>query len=251
MRNLFQHHFELKPGTRVYVPTDHGRDRGAEIKSAVEARWKAPKYFFHLQAGGHVAASRLHSAHAWVASVDLQRFFDQITRQRVHRSLKRIGLSHLEAWEMACDSTVDKEPPLRRFSIPFGFVQSPLLSSLVLSHSALGRAIRKLIRGSVTATVYMDDITVSGDAEGDVQGAVLALEQAAQASGFQFNPIKAQPAGPNVTNFNITFGTGSMVITNERMSEFKEAFNNGSANEQMGIYGYVQSVDQDQADSLL
>ncbi|NML93048.1 reverse transcriptase domain-containing protein [Novosphingobium olei] len=251
MRNLYGHHFELKPGTRVYVPTHHGRSRGYEIKSAIEARWKAPSYYYHLQEGGHVAAARLHSGAPWVASVDLQRFFDQITRQRVHRSLKRLRFSHADAWDMACDSTVDKKPPRRHFSIPFGFVQSPLLSSLVLSHSALGQAIRKLRQQGSTVTVYMDDITLSGDSEHAVQAALGTLQQAADASRFSFNPTKVQPPGASVTNFNIAFGSGSMLVTDKRMKAFKEAFTSGSANEQMGIYGYVWSVDTDQADDLL
>ncbi len=54
-----------------------------------------------------------------------------------------------------------------------------------------------------------------------------------------------------MTNFNIAFGSGSMLVTDERMKAFKEAFASGSAYKQMGIYGYVWSVDTDQADDLL
>lgn len=251
MRNLFGHHFNLKPGTRVYVPTDFGRSRGYEIKSAIEERWKAPDYYYHLQQGGHVAAARLHANAAWVSSVDLQRFFDQITRQRVHRSLKRIRICHADAWDMACDSTVDKNPPHRCFSIPFGFVQSPLVSSLVLSHSGVGRAIRTLRRDGIRVTVYMDDITLSGDSHAAVQAALDMLHQAADASRFSFNPAKVQPPSANVTNFNITFGSGSIQLTAKRMKEFKEAFDAGSPYVQMGIYGYVANIDHDQAEHLL
>lgn len=152
---------------------------------------------------------------------------------------------------MACDSTVDKKPPRRRFSIPFGFIQSPLLSSLVLSHSALGQAIRKLRQQGSTVTVYMDDITLSGDSEGAVQTALGTLQQAADASRFSLNPTKVQPPGGSVTNFNIAFGSGSMLVTDERMREFKEAFGSGSVYTQMGIFGYVWSIDNDQADDLL
>jgi len=251
VRNLFGHHFEIKPGTLVYVPTHYGRSRGYEIKSTVEARWKAPSYYYHLQEGGHVAAARLHSGAPWVASVDLQRFFDQITRTRVHRSLKRLRFSHADAWDMACDSTVDKKPPRRRFSVPFGFVQSPLLSSIVLSHSGLGQAIRNLRHQGTLVTVYMDDITLSGDSEGAVLEALETLQKAADASRFSFNPTKVQRPAGSVTNFNIVFGSGSMLVTDERLKEFKDSFDNGSANVQMGIYGYVWSIDNDQADDLI
>lgn len=250
MRNLYGHHFQLRPGTRVYVPTDHGRARGIEVKRAIEDSWDAPDNFYHLHDGGHVAAARVHSNAPWVASVDLHRFFDQITRSKVHRSLKRIRFPQAEAWEMACDSTVDKRPPLRRFSVPFGFVQSPLIASLVLSHSALGTAIKRLHRSGVAITVYMDDITVSGDSKSAVQAAFDDLQLAAAAADFAFNPAKTQPPGVKVVNFNIEFGSGNMLIVPERMEEFKDAFKNGSAYQQMGIYSYVWTVDEDQADEL-
>ena len=83
MRNLFDHHFTLKPGTKVFVPTDHGREVGGKIKKRVEGLWKAPRNYFHLRDGGHVAAARLHKDQSWIASMDLKRFFEQISRSRV------------------------------------------------------------------------------------------------------------------------------------------------------------------------
>src|SRR3546814_6586307 len=58
VRNLFDHHFALKPVTRVYIPTDEGRELGEAIKSQIEALWTPPAHYFHLQQGGHVAAVR-------------------------------------------------------------------------------------------------------------------------------------------------------------------------------------------------
>lgn len=251
MRNLYGHHFQLKPGTRVYVPTDHGKARGSEIKRDVEKRWAAPKNFFHLRDGGHVAAVRLHHGAPWVASLDLLRFFDQISRGKIFRSLKRLGFVQADAWEMACDSTVDKAPPTRVFSVPFGFVQSPLIASLVLANSALGRRIERLRRAGVTVTVYMDDITVSGDSEQAVSAAIAQLIEAANLAGFVFNPEKSQPASAVVTGFNIEFGSGAMTITPERMNEFEEAFQEGNEYQQEGIYGYVASVNQGQLARLI
>jgi hypothetical protein len=251
VRNLFEEHFELKVGTRVYVPTEYGRNRGYEIKSAIEDRWRAPDYYFHLHKGGHVAAAKLHREKSWLASVDLLRFFDQITRQKIHRSLKRLNFSHAEAWEMACDSTVDKSPPQRRFSAPFGFVQSPLVSSLVLSHSALGGAIRGLRAQDVQVSVYMDDITVSGDSEVDVRNALSTLQRAAIAAQLELNEAKQQLPDASVTNFNIAFGSGVMRVTEKRMDEFHEAFDVAGEYARIGIHSYVFSVNGDQAAELL
>lgn len=251
MRDLYGHHFQLKPGTRVYVPTAKGRSRGCEIKREVEKRWSAPKNFFHLRDGGHVAAVRLHHNAAWVGSLDLLRFFDQISRGKVFRALKRVGFTQTEAWEMACDSTVDKASPARSLSLPFGFVQSPLMASIVLAHSALGRCIERLRRGGLAITVYMDDITVSGDSEMLVQSAIVELTAAAYLAGFSFNPTKTQPASASVICFNIEFGSGAMAIIPERMDKLEEAFLEGNEYQQHGILGYVASVNQRQLGRLI
>ncbi len=250
MRNLYDHHFTLKPGTRVYIPTDEGRTLGEEVRKAVERLWTPPSTFFHFAAGGHVAAARSHRDAEWLASLDLQRFFDQISRTKVHRALKAIGIPHADAWEMSCNSTVDKHPPGRQFSLPFGFVQSPLLASVVLAQSALGRAIRRLRAAGLNVTIYVDDITISGQSKDIVSDAVASLRAAASLSGFTFNPEKTQPPSGKVVSFNIEFGSGTMTIVEDRMAEFEVALRN--ANEYIigGILGYVASVNVDQVDEL-
>ncbi|MCO5792815.1 MAG: hypothetical protein HEQ21_08345 [Blastomonas sp.] len=206
--------------------------------------------YFHLLQGGHVAAVRQHKDAKWVASLDLQRFFDQISRTKIHRSLKVIGIRHAEAWGMACDSTVDKQPPKRRFSLPFGFVQSPILASVVLAQSALGGAIRQIMAGGVTVTVYVDDITVSGVTKEEVAEAIVQLEAGAQNAGFTFNQAKTQPPDGRVNSFNIGFGSGAMEVLESRMAEFQIAIHNGNEFQIEGIIGYVDSVNHAQADEL-
>lgn len=250
MRNLYNHHFALKPGTRVYIPSMFGAQRGREIKETIERLWRPPDNYYHLLDGGHVAAVRSHRDAPWLASLDLQRFFEQISRSKVHRALKAIGFSQREAWEMACDSTVDKRPPQRKFSLPFGFVQSPIVASVVLAKSALGGEIRKLCADGSNVTVYVDDITVSGRSEQEVSSAVDKLEAAAALSGFSFNPEKSQPASRRVSSFNIQFGSGIMDIVDGRMAEFEVAVRNGNEYQVGGILGYVTSVNADQAEKL-
>jgi hypothetical protein len=250
VRNLYDHHFNLKPGTRVYIPTAEGRARGVSIKENVQATWRPPAGYFHLLAGGHVAAVQEHRDAGWLASLDLQRFFDQITRAKVHRALKAIGLSHTDAWEAACDSTVDKRPPDRQFSVPFGFVQSPILASIVLAQSALGGAIRKVQSNGLTVTVYVDDITISGSSEPEIQDAITVLENAAGLSGFSFNEGKTQPPARSVVCFNIRFGSGEMEIVEDRLAEFESVLRNGSEYEIGGILSYVDAVSKAQGAKL-
>lgn len=250
MRNLFDHHFALKPGTKVYVPTEHGREVGSLIKKRVERLWQAPSNYFHLRDGGHVAAARLHQHQPWVASMDLKRFFEQISRSRVQRSLRRIGMPNKEAFELACDSVVDKAPPNREFSIPFGFVQSPILASVVLAHSALGSTLNRLRSDGLCVSVYVDDITISANSEAQVVDAMTSLRAATRTSNFQFNEQKTQEPGPDVTNFNIRFGSGQMMIVRDRMAKFEAAIRSGSEWRTAGILGYVGAVNKDQAAEL-
>lgn len=250
MRNLYDHHFTLKPRTRVYIPTDEGRKLGQDVREQVESLWASPPNFFHLASGGHVAAARSHRDAVWLASLDIQRFFDQISRTKVHRALKKIGIRHADAWEMACNSTVDKQPPARSFSLPFGFVQSPLLASVVLAQSALGCAIRKLQNSGLHVTIYVDDITVSGPTKQVVADAVASLDAAALLSGFPFNPAKTQAPCCKVVSFNIEFGSGEMKIIEDRMMEFEVALRHGNEFVVDGILGYVASVNVGQLDEF-
>lgn len=103
----------------------------------------------------------------------------------------------------------------------------------------------------MAVTVYMDDITVSGDSEQKVGAAIAQLTEAAGLAGFAFNPEKTQPASAAVTSFHIEFGSGAMAITPERMDEFEEAFLDGNEYQQEGIYGYVASVNQAQVARLV
>lgn len=250
MRNLYGHHFTLKPGTRVYVPTADGKARGKEIKRTVESLWTPPSYYYHLQPGGHVAAVREHHGSPWVASLDLLRFFDHISRARVHRAMKKLGFAQEEAWEIACDSVVDKQPPARKFSIPFGFVQSPILASVTLSKSALGQAIRDCRASGVLATVYVDDISLSADSEAALNDAIGRLKIAAKGSGFQFNDTKTQGPSRSAKSFNIEFGSGQMRVLPDRLAEFEVALRDASDAASEGILGYVASVSHESLDEL-
>lgn len=246
MRDIYQNRFRLKADTWVYVPSEAGRARGHEIKTALESRWKPPGNYYHLRDGGHVAAVHRHRDAPNVASLDLRRFFDQVTRSKVHRALKGLGLPHADAWEIACDSTVNKPPPQRGYSIPFGFVQSPLIASLVLARSRLGKAIAAAKGDDIEVTVYVDDITLSGPSVAHLTDGMDKLRSAAAAAGFTFNEEKTRPPAAQTVGFNIEFGSGQMALVAERLAQFEIALETGSPEQIEGILGYVRSVSVDQ-----
>ena len=75
--------FELKPGRWVYVPAADARALGIVIKSEVHRLWSPPRYFYHFQHGGHVAALRSHTANNIFFKIDIQNFFGSINRTRI------------------------------------------------------------------------------------------------------------------------------------------------------------------------
>jgi Reverse transcriptase (RNA-dependent DNA polymerase) len=92
---------------------------------------------------------------------DLSKFFDHVTRTKVARALKEIRFKPATAFEYACQSTVEKTLGRRDFSLPFGFPQSPLLATLALSRSALGRQLELIRTQNIRVSIYMDDIILS------------------------------------------------------------------------------------------
>src|SRR2546423_1735618 len=125
MLGTYIHSFPLSKGTRVFVPSEASRQAGALVHAEVRRQWRSPPYFYHFRAGSHVAALRTHLQNRWFATLDISRFFDSVTRSKIHRALRSIRIGHARAWEIAQESTVEKNRRQRDFSLPYGFVQSP------------------------------------------------------------------------------------------------------------------------------
>src|SRR3546814_7659129 len=103
----------------------------------------------------------------------------------------------------------------------------------------------------MTITVYVDDITLSGPNEHSVGEAIAALETAAALSGFTFNADKAQPPGNRVRSFNITFGSGTMEVVEDRIAEFEIAIRGGSDQMIASIVGSVDGINHDPGNRLM
>jgi hypothetical protein len=134
------------------------------VHAEVRRRWRPPHYFYHLRPGGHVAALRGHLHNRCFATLDISHFFDSITRAKNHRALRNIGIRHDRAWEIAQESTVEKTLRQRDFSLPYGFIQSPVLASLTLDRSAFGRVMKTVARSNHTRLNCSTLITSSSQA---------------------------------------------------------------------------------------
>ena len=75
------------------------------------------------------------------------------------------GYAIARAWANA--STVRPPDDEKRYMLPYGFVQSPILASLALGESRLGKRLCTIAELPQTAvSVYVDDIIVSNSRGG-------------------------------------------------------------------------------------
>lgn len=251
MTQKWTHCYQLKPGRWVFAPTEEARATGQRIKSAVEERWKPPRFYFHLREGGHVAAVHSHMPSKFFLRADIDNFFGRVNRSRITRCLKS-WFSYADAREMASESVV-KRPGLEGFVLPYGFVQSPILASLALEKSKLGSLLRKLNRRcDLRVSVYVDDIIISGDDAVVLGGVSEKLIDVASEARFPVGVEKREGPGEEVTAFNIRVSHAALKITDERMAELRCKYQSTtSAYSKAGILGYVNSVNPRQGDALL
>lgn len=141
---LWDQKFELAPGKWVFVPSAESRRRGEHIASEIKKKWQPPPYFYHCHQGGHVEAVKRHLASRYLCCIDIENFFTSINRSRVTRALKKY-FGYEAAREFTKDSVIRLiADSSSRYILPFGFLQSPIIASICLDESALGRALHKL-----------------------------------------------------------------------------------------------------------
>lgn len=246
------HRYERKPGRWVFEPTDEARTIGIEVKTRVSACWQAPSYYFHLRAGGHVAALRQHRDSSFFLKIDITDFFGSVSRSRLSRVLKEY-FSHHEARRIATESTVRSPENPDRVMLPYGFVQSPLLASLALHKSRFGALLDTLsMEQDLVVTVYMDDIVISGNDLPRLEQVLQEVKITADKSRFQLNQEKEQGPASAISVFNIDLIAGiDMAVTAERLAEFtKTLATSRNEHQAAGIDSYVRSVNVDQAATL-
>lgn len=243
--------YERKPGRWVFEPTDEYRAIGATIKDDLFSVWDAPDYYFHLRQGGHVAAMKLHAANTYFIRFDIEDFFGRVNRSRVTRCLKDY-FGYNNARDMANDSTVQHPVEKGRWVLPYGFVQSPILASLALSKSRLGRELDRLYRSKKThVSVYVDDIIISCNNIEQLELSGAMLSELAVKSGLPFGSSKTQGPGAKITAFNIELTHNNLAITSDRLDQFGTVLaDSPSEHRREGILGYVKSVNVLQALNL-
>ncbi|MDO3620762.1 reverse transcriptase domain-containing protein [Ralstonia pseudosolanacearum] len=243
--------FEVKPGRWVFVPTDEVVQQGREIKGAIEKIWKAPDYYYHLRSGGHVAALREHIASQVFLHLDIEDFFGSISANRITRALKG-KVSYATAREWATESVVRHPSDSKKTILPFGFVQSQILASLVLRDTALGRRIHDASKQpGLVVTVYVDDILISCPDMETAKAVAAELKATAERSNFVLSEKKTEGPAPAVTAFNVVLANHSLEISAARMAEFKAVLEKTTSERQReGILRYIGQVNAVQVEEV-
>lgn len=245
--------FQIKEDTWVFVPTNETIEYGLVVKKAIEEKWSPPSIYYHLKKGGHIKALCQHLSNKYFIHLDIQDFFGRINRSRITRCIKDF-MSYENSRDIAIKSTVRKpDATERRYILPFGFVQSPIIASLCMSKSALGRRLVNISkRLDFEVSIYMDDIIVSTNDLVGLNSQLDLIEAAAIRSGFPLNKDKQEGPGPSVTAFNICISQGLLEITGDRITEFTNTYSH-STNEyqRAGILSYIRSINPKQADKYI
>jgi hypothetical protein len=218
----------------------------------IRKRWQPPNYFFHLRSGGHVAAARSHLKNRYFAKTDLRRFFEQVTKNRIIRRLSGLGFQPDDAIDFAVASTIRISTDGQdRFALPYGFVQSPLLASLDIDKSELGRTFSNLDKSGHTISVYVDDIVISGPTKEQVEEGLTLIRDAASVSNYEINEAKSTNTLPSMVAFNIAFGHEYMHVTDDRITEFEQAIlTTYDEDAKIAVLAYIKSINHAQAVEL-
>jgi hypothetical protein len=254
IRPVWTHSFELTRNSNkwVFVPDDETKNTGRAIKSVIEELWNAPDNYYHLAPGGHLEALRKHQSNNVFCRLDIENFFNSINLSRVTRVLNGLFKNYEDARQMAKLSCI---PPhlshASSYILPYGFVQSPIIASLCLEKSRLGKCIRELNSKNFTVTVYVDDIIISHpDSLDKATTAFEEINESATRSGFVLNKSKSEPPSDAVTAFNINLSKDYMEIAPERYGKFRSRLSDCNETTKNGILGYVRSVNGDQENAL-
>jgi hypothetical protein len=244
--------FELKPGRWVFVPTVESVETGRQIKKALEVKWKAPAYYYHLRDGGHVAALKAHLGQSAFLHLDIHNFFGSINKTRVTRCLRPIvGYKRARDWAIA--STVPDPFDFTRLVLPYGFVQSTLIASICLRDSALGRCLHFIAHlPGVRVSVYVDDLIISTN---DSDGATKLHEQlrnSATRSRFKLNSEKEQGPALEIDAFNVRLSSAQLQLTETRLERFREvlAHTQTTVASREAILSYIASINESQARAM-
>jgi hypothetical protein len=178
-----------------------------------------------------------HRDNHFFARIDISNFFYSISRRRVQSALDRAGVANARFY--AKWSTVVSPFDDPKFALPCGFVQSPILASLVVATSDLGRHLVGLPT-NIKAGVYVDDISLSSDDEAALLAAYNATLEVIAADAFAVSAAKLRSPAQMINIFNCDLARGIARVTDDRVAEFLSS--NPSRESKAAFLTYCASV---------
>ncbi len=230
--------YENGRGKSVFVPNDMCLKKGYELKGLIE-RVDFDPFYYHLRKGGHVAALHAHRPQRWFARVDIERFFYSISRNRVARSLYEIGVP--KAGDFAKWSCVKSPYGSPAYALPYGFAQSPILATLVLSRSPVGDFLRSIV-SEVVVSAYVDDIAISGNDRDQLDVIFTQLAETIREADFSVNATKTAPTGEAIELFNCDLRFLRTAVTDERKGRFYSEKHTGDSED--GFDRYCLTIEE-------
>ncbi|MET4841919.1 reverse transcriptase domain-containing protein [Bradyrhizobium japonicum] len=212
--------YQLKYETRgrhVFVPTDECRAYGERLLNECLQHVDLPDYHFHYTPGGHVAALHRHIQNQFFFRIDVRRFFYSISRNRVAAALRHFGIPDPRGrakWSCVAN------PYGPGYVLPIGFVQSPMLASMVVLRSPITAAINNARDRGAFVSMYFDDFIGSASNLTLLREVYDRFLYACEQAALPINDAKVVEPGPSAIAFNCDLREGFSAVTDERVAKF-------------------------------
>jgi len=216
----FKFAYECK-GKRIFVPNDECVRRGEALIKYCSQAVDFPSYFYHYRAGGHVAALHRHLEHRFFFRIDIENFFYSISRNRVSAVLHHIGFRKARPYaEWSCVKNPFGAPA---YSLPIGFVQSPMLASLAILRSPVAAAIERAAAAGAFVSVYFDDFIGSAVDREPLEKAFQDILHSCQEANLISNQLKLAKPSEHILAFNCDLSHGIAEVAEARVAKFFKA----------------------------
>lgn len=216
---IFNYKYKFQKNNKhIFVPNAECLRYGEDIIRHCSDKIKFPNYFFHYANGGHVDALHQHLERKYFFRIDIQNFFYSISRNRVARALHSEGIFKFRKFaKWSCVKNPLGEPA---YSIPIGFIQSPLLASLVFLHSPVTEAIEHARASGILISLYVDDLIGSGMDREALTDSYKNICDACRRASFPLNSGKLVSPESQLVAFNCDLNYGHAKVTDDRSKKF-------------------------------
>jgi hypothetical protein len=216
---LLNYKFKYKARNKyIFVPNDDCIRKGKRLIKFVLKRFSFPPNFYHYQPGGHVVALHSHIQSNFFFKLDLQNFFYSISRNRVANILQGVNFKPAGTFaKWSCVPNPYNEP---KYVLPIGFIQSPLLASLILFRSPVFAAIEKALAQGVFVSVYVDDLVGSSSNKQLLESVYEDILKACKQANLSVNEQKIIAPADAIVAFNCNVAKGNATVTEERVQKF-------------------------------